>query len=511
MPEVLLVFSPQDAQVAARIKDQLEAAPDVNARVETNAERALLNLTPAHDAIVVASALGPNPREPVAADGGLAFCRQARTKSNAPIVLLTPAPLVPPDVHVACVALVPPAHPVADEQLVATLVAALLKKEAPQQRPSFRLEITITVQAEPERWSYTMRGVGFDYLETGSLAVPKSASMCWTDLHYSRDYWYGDFSRVGTSIKTCLCEENKHFAADREKGITKAIQQAARTNIELKESDVDTQLVFIVAKEHYRLVLEAVFNPCCPEPWLAHAPMVRRMQGTSSQRGALFKAVGRPLKALVVCADTWGEYASRRPPLALGLHQLEMVVDECQRVEEVLTQPDPVSGRVWFDEVKVLGRAGEPVSERDLLDALMEDEWDLIHFAGHSYFQAPLNPAEAGMGYVFVGPPEKPEAIKFSFLAPFLGKARFVYLSSCESGNSSFADEATAAGIHSILGYRWRVGDKSAHLQAELFYQELLRHHSVDTAFWTTRRELYRRYGPKEAIWASATLVTPEN
>lgn len=197
----------------------------------------------------------------------------------------------------------------------------------------------------------------------------------------------------------------------------------------------------------------------------------------------------------------------------MKLKALAKVQDECLRVTMRLSRIDPKTGRPWFTpgNIRFLGKKGEPVSEQALIEAMRDGPWDLVHFAGHSYFRAPDREGDVGSGYLFVGKPGEPMAVKFSYVVSFLRAARFVYLSSCESGNSSFAVESTANGIHSAIGYRWRVNDATANLQARLFYRDLLNYRSVDLAFWNARRCMYRRYTHRQNIWASAMLVSPES
>jgi hypothetical protein len=508
MLDIVLVFCPQQAALAMEIKDQLQETGNVQVQVESNVTAGLRRLNMHCDLIVVGEALADDRDEAVANDGGLVFCSKARAKSKAPIVLL--AAHVTLEVQMSCVAIpAPAAVPVSDKNAVAAFAAELIRR-AP--KPEWRLEITVF--AGEDGWRYTMRGAGFEYNAKGNLTVNKSAWMCWTGLHYSPDHWYFDFAKVGNSIKTCLCEENRHFELDRQLGILQAQSQAERMGLAAGRINVDTRVTFMVSKTYYRLVLEAIFNPGSPEPWLAHAPMVRRICGNSSERGDLFQTTASTLRALLICADTSGIfYSAEIPGGKVKLDRIERVVTECDRVEKLLSRHDEVTGRVWFDErnVERLGAGGKPLTEQSLTDKLSEGPWDLIHFAGHSYFHAPDNDNDLGSGYLFIGSPGAPQAIKFSFLAGFLRAARFVYLSSCESGNSSFAVEATAAGIHTIMGYRWKVSDWAADLQSRLFYRDLLRYLSVDTAFWNARRRLYRRFRTKQDTWASSMLVSPEH
>ena len=322
--------------------------------------------------------------------------------------------------------------------------------------------------------------------------------------------WYTEFSRIGESIRMALCDENPHFRVQRELGRAEAVQQLGENG-----KLVSDRITFVVAEAFYPLMLEAVFDPSQrPEPWLAQASSVARrlIASGASTSDDLFTGSPAARRALLICADTRGDaFSTKLLGGQVKLDPLRSVRLECKRVRKLLTKKDPRSGQPLFyeDNVKVLGLDG-PVTRADLNAALREGIWDLIHFAGHTCFQRHGAQQAGGTGFLFIGPPDEPECIDFGEVSGFMGKARFVYLSSCESGNSGFATLAAAAGIHAVLGYRCRVNDRTAAIQALLFYRLLLRSHSLGSAFGLARRRIYRRYGDSDNAWASAMLVTPE-
>jgi hypothetical protein len=503
---ILLVFNPQEAKMGDMVADELASRMGSDTLIDSasNALEALnfIRKRPyVYDLLVITSALAPDRNSTVLNEFGLDLSVDIRKLGKEmPIVVL--APKITTQIATRCATLSPPVPVVDDPTAIAELAQGLLQRsQSSRVDPS----LNIRVIAETHGWRYEMKGEGFDYEARGDLHVPKSAWMCWTDFHASPTHWYLDFAKIGNSIRTCLCEENSHFEKHREIGLMMA---KARH----QDKPIDTRLMFLVAKEHYRLVLEAIFDPQLPEPWMVNAQMMRHLSLSGrTPRGPIFRSSSSPPKALLICADTSGTFADPRiPGGSVTLAALENVQRECEQVRALLRTPS-ASGQLWFgkDDIHELGGAGKPFTKDDLLKKLANGPWDIIHFAGHSCFFAPDQGAESG--YVFIdGPNRTPLGIKFNELAPYFRDAGFLYLSSCESGNSSFFVEASAAGVNTMMGYRWKVNDTAARIQANAFYANLLKSLSVGTAFRDTRRAMYQRYAQNESIWASAMLVTAE-
>jgi len=510
MIDVLVVFCPQQSAEMDDVKSLLATLGEVQFHCALDGAEALKRLRrqASIHLIVVGTHLAADTSTPVDDHGWIAFCDAARTTARAPIVLM--APRLTGALLKECDRF-SKLRPLDDRSELLATAQEFLRATA---SPVVHLDIRVT--ASDSGWSYTMQGMDdFEFRAADRLTVHRSAWMLWTGLHHTDEYWYLDFKRIGDSIRTCLCDENPRFKLDLDMASTRAVIRAANLGFLPSQAIVESQVTFLVSKTYYPLVLEAIFHPNrAEEPWLAYTRLGRRLLGSRSERGDLFHTGSGPLRALIVCADTHGfcddPAVSGR---TLKLKALTKIQDECKRIAARLSRIDPNTGRPWFSDANIrqLGKGGEPVSERALMEAMREGPWDLVHFAGHSYFRAPDREGDVGSGYLFVGKPGKPEAVKFSYVASFLRAARFVYLSSCESGSSSFAVEATANGIHSAIGYRWSVNDGTADLQARLFYRDLLRYRSVDMAFWNARRCMYRRYTHKQNIWASAMLVSPES
>jgi hypothetical protein len=189
---------------------------------------------------------------------------------------------------------------------------------------------------------------------------------------------------------------------------------------------------------------------------------------------------------------------------------------ECEKIQKKLMENQKAFGK---------GRV-EIVSRRDLGDEtfgnylsakLRQGPWDLIHYAGHSYF----HPFEK-QGYLFF-----PGSVDSSTPVPMLiedfgaqlGEARFVYLSSCQSAQGSFLASLAQCRVPALLGFSCPVYDEHAEEFALQFYTELfectesdsVRQHGGDQkclqhAFLRTRKQLKLKMG-SQTIWAQPILM----
>ncbi|WP_416759145.1 CHAT domain-containing protein [Roseateles sp. So40a] len=503
MAEFLLVLNRLQVGIDDEpIKKQLRQLGPHTVQQEFIAETGLQLLQQQRmDFIIVGSRLAADSGAVVEDGGGLAFCRQARLVTTAPIMLLAPA--LTSELVREC-ARIPDVTLYADPATAGSFALDLL-------RPDRVVEpgLQIRVRARARDWHFEMKGVGFRFNGDGPLSISAAASSRWV-MNLLRPDWYAEFSGIGKSIRIALCEDNPPFQLQREKAQSEAIAQLGDAGRKLPE-----HLIFDVSEDCYPLMLEAVFDPSLlPEPWLARASSVARrlLESEADPSVDLFSGSPAARRALLICADTHGSvYSDKLAGGMVRLDPLTLVRIECERVRRLLTTVAPRTGQPLFyaDNIQVLGLDG-PVTRGALEAALRDGSWDLIHFAGHTYYQPLGAEQNGGTGFLFVGAPDAPECIDFGDVVSYMRAARFVYLSSCESGNSGFAALAAAAGIHAVLGYRCRVNDRTAAIQARLFYRMLLRSHSLGAAFGLARRRIYRRYRERDNAWASAMLVTPE-
>ena len=510
MPEILLVLCPQQ-QVGEgeEIKDQLSRSGDHLVLQESNREKGLAALRHHQfDFIIVGSRLAADRQSAVEEGGGLEFCAQARAIARTPMMYLAPA--LTSDLLRQCNR-IPDVTLHDDASSAGTYAIELLAGARAGGVPTVDPCLDIRVKADGHAWSFEMRGIGFEFHGGGPLSISRSASMMWEAQDLEKPDWYDEFHRIGDSIRVALCEENVHFDLQLQAGKREAALQLGPAN-----RRVPDRITFEVSESCYPLLLEAMFDPSpsrIPEPWLAQASSVaRRLLVAEAGRSDLFSGSPAARRALLICADTHGDvYSDALNGGQLTLEPLTCARAECERIRKVLTRNDPRTGQPLFypHSVELVG-ATAPATRAEIEAALRSGIWDLIHFAGHTYFQRHGAQQKSGTGFLFVGPRGAPECIDFGDIVSYMRQARFVYLSSCESGNSGFATLAAAAGINAVLGYRCKVNDRTAALQARLFYSTLQRNRSLGSSFGQMRRMVYRRYKHLDNAWASAMLVTPE-
>ncbi|MFC1516257.1 CHAT domain-containing protein [Thermodesulfobacteriota bacterium] len=139
-----------------------------------------------------------------------------------------------------------------------------------------------------------------------------------------------------------------------------------------------------------------------------------------------------------------------------------------------------------------------------VLSMLEKNEWHLVHYAGHSFYDKNNHQA-----YVFFPKKSEIEAISIKMFSKWLRDARtsFIYLSSCRSSEENFVFELAKNQIPVIIGFRWDIEDLSAAEHAKKFYQNLFeRTRSLEYAFLETRKEMYER-NPENKVWAAPILI----
>ncbi len=527
MADFLLVLSPQQqGTLGPQIKKQLRQLGRHSVQEETNRETGLelLNSQP-FDFIIVGSQLADDAGAVVSEDGGLAFCREVRQLAKTSMMLLAPA--MTSELNMDCIRLRVTLH--ADPssagsfalellalEEAATAAAAAVAAAVPAASAAIAAPPAIVVPEQPcldirvsaiqDNWRFEMHGIDFDFKGAGPLTVSKSARLDWQAQYMHEPDWYKEFARIGKSISIALCEDQEAFRLQRENARLRAFEQLGPAG-----KEVTDRITFEVSEDCYPLLLEAMFEPSQEVPWLAKAAsMSRRLAASEERQSGLFNTPLSVRRALLICADTSGTaYDDALKGGSLALAPLSAVRRECARVKKLLTRLDPRTAQPLFLErnVSMLG-LDEPVTRERLVAALGDGGWDLIHFAGHTCFQPAGARQLGGTGFLFVGPKDEPACVDFGDILGYLRGTRFVYLSSCESGNSGFAKLAAEASIQAVLGYRCRVNDRTAAVQALLFYRMLQRSRSLDAAFGHARRRLYRRHEGKDNAWASAMLVT---
>ncbi len=504
---VLVVVSKQESALRNQIEDVLEGLIDrqgerVIVHMARNRSEAIERMEQiAMQFAIVGHALALDKVSPVEEDGGIRLCEQLRFAGlAAPIILLLPlVTQLTNKLLERCRQLeVSPYHTDTD---VFEYVEEQVRQFVP---PRTTLDVLLC-RNDDGGWTYEMRGVNFRYGKSG--AVPLKAATLDQLSMLSRligkeegQAFHDGFNQVGRNLRDALFE-----SSDLERDLCRGIKLAGgveRVRISFAMCDVD--------RTHFPIALEALHPPLeyPPIPWLVRAPMSRNIKLGYSVAKPLFGKWAPPLNMLLVNADSHGwpdGVVSHDGRTALRLSELRHVSRECEGLQKLLR---PHTGAGSLRELLPLSRKGDLGLSRSTLFKALEKDWNIVHFAGHSY--AREDGDRESRGYLFVGRPGSPEAIPIGDIAPFLRRTTLVYLSSCESTSPAFALELARQGVPIVVGFRWKVDDWFAALHAHLFYRYLFEEKTVEMAFLRTRRAMHRRFGSTDRSWAASMLVFGE-
>jgi CHAT domain/AAA domain len=215
-----------------------------------------------------------------------------------------------------------------------------------------------------------------------------------------------------------------------------------------------------------------------------------------------------PRSALVISANVSGEIVlkGRR----FGLPPIPGADTEGLKVKSILEE------RGW----QVTLMSGQELTLEAADSALDGAKYDLIHFSGHGIY-AQLDPDSSGL--VLRNQEGDIMVLDASMLRQRLkeSRTRFVFLSCCEAAASAtdsqeldsdylgVMDAVVAAGVPSVLGYRWPVSSSGALILAQTFYDKLHQHESLETALLLARQEV-RTQLDDDQTWISPILVVQE-
>ena len=171
--------------------------------------------------------------------------------------------------------------------------------------------------------------------------------------------------------------------------------------------------------------------------------------------------------------------------------------------------------QVFRDRAVVEPDPPEVLSRQQAETLLGRKSYHLIHYAGHSSFDA-SRPDQGGLRFG----PGKGEQIAAGRLFDLLfdSPTRFVFLNSCagaqvgdlgrlnENDFLGLIDAAVTAGVPAVLGFRWNVTNAASFEFASRFYPYLFDTRSFEQAAWLTRKSIYNSDGWDET-WLSPILV----
>ncbi len=156
---------------------------------------------------------------------------------------------------------------------------------------------------------------------------------------------------------------------------------------------------------------------------------------------------------------------------------------------------------------------GNEVSYETVIQALKDDSYHILHFAGHGYHDDAL-PENSGIGLK-----EGDGLLTAGMIDSLLRDkgSQMVYLSTCLSARTakdaargdfrSLFHALINADVPIVTGFRWEVADEPAMHLAEVFYRELWQTFSPGEAMLQARLYASRELGKDDETWASPVLL----
>ncbi len=370
------------------------------------------------------------------------------------------------------------------------------EEEEPKQ-----LKVVVSLNLAQQFWEYELKGVGFPYTTqrtTLQIDPPSLERLVRRSRRAARnpDDWEQELLEIGQDFGKLLLDGNPPFLR-------------ALSDAEAKAGGAERKSIcFSIEKSVHPAVLEALTDPEDESFWMLKVPMYRRLIRSGQapmQRNVLFKGRSRrpePFSALVIESPAEGVVDgltdSQGRPLQLA--SLGNVKPEADAVEAIL--------RERARELKRIGPSDVPAGasfKSYVQEVLKGGRWDLVHYAGHSYYDE-----DKGKGYLFF-PGEFAEALDIEIFNTQLDRAqtRFIYLSGCQSSEAGFVFELARLQIPGVLGFRWPINDGPALEFASRFYQELFKGGGapcLEKAFLATRCSIREAF-KQDKIWAAAMLI----
>ena len=160
-------------------------------------------------------------------------------------------------------------------------------------------------------------------------------------------------------------------------------------------------------------------------------------------------------------------------------------------------------------EVLDLSARADPRGAEVLLkEELTLNQYDVVHFAGHSLT------TRDGLTLLLLpgGKPGQAEGMSVQDFADWAAAsgARLAYLSSCQGSSANAVANLAQRGVAHVIGFRWDVDDDRAADFARYFYNDLFgkQSSSICNAFRTACRGVYEpMHIEASAIWASPILA----
>ena len=366
----------------------------------------------------------------------------------------------------------------------------------------------VTIYLKPKGKSMSnMWGINFNFHPSPDpLQIDMGKITALIDQSYNieniedEDAWKDELRSIGKKILKELFVQNRDF-------------NEKFNYLKTKVCDEKNIIIcFDVEEKMYPLALEAVLNER-EDYRMLQSPLFRSVKigGQVGERSDILFVDNvnerPPINCLIIAADAAGDVVDEKinggkkiylPPLPEVLNEAHSICDylHCNKKKFKINHVDMVVPKQNSD------------FRNDLNRCLAHRTWDLIHYAGHSYFD-PVSKT----GYFFYPGKETPLPVKsdnFCHTLRYKNKTQMIYLSSCQSSSADFVLRLAQQLIPAIIGFRWPIDDDKATDYAMLLYENLFeKNKSLPYAFLATRREAHMKYYDNR-IWAAAMLIIQE-
>ena len=208
------------------------------------------------------------------------------------------------------------------------------------------------------------------------------------------------------------------------------------------------------------------------------ARMARRRQDNRPWR----PPPGRPLRVLLIGADTAGEiqtcrYNDRACVPAAGLAKLKHTGAEVDRLQDFFLS----GGLCPVDRDSLTSLSGLNATY-DKIAAALQKEWDIIHFAGHGVSCRRDETRSSCLLLSVPGPTPstdvpQPKAVHKEFWIENLcsrSPNALIYLSCCHAADGYLCHDIALGRGSQVIGFLHTVGDEAATHIADAFYRALL-------------------------------------
>lgn len=300
--------------------------------------------------------------------------------------------------------------------------------------------------------------------------------------------WESELQKIGKTLVEEIFKNNyifnKHFY-----------------RIETKIGDRENiKFRFHTKRPLHPLILEAMFEDDEKQYWMLRSPIYRQLNVSGEYQKMVFNQADRSevINCLIIESDASGNL----PKLKTSFQKLYNITMESSHLYELLNNNRKLYN---VDKIEVIDNQDANMNFADMVkDELCNGHWHLVHFAGHSYYDA-----RSQKGYVIFPDKNHPIAKDIKEFGQWLriAKTQLLFLSSCNSSSEYFVFELANNGIPAIIGFRWDLNDLFAAEYTNKFYEHLFKEKNMlEHAFLKTRQEMHKDHG-EDRIWASPMLV----